>query len=172
MAIRANKALRGAVGVFCLSGGQENSGGHVRRGNKKTGWMETQQCTNTPKHQTNEGRHKGSETERTCHPTTCAHTHTYSTATHSFYLGFYHSPLVSSLFKTLTLTYSSNDARWFPTHMQNSYLKNKTETASGRAEASGRLMTKVLKCGHGWNLRSLDRFWIKIQVPLKIYFFV
>lgn len=78
MAIRANKALRGAVGVFCLSGGQENSGGHVRRGNKKTGWMETQQCTNTPKHQTNEGRHKGSETERTCHPTTCAHTHIHT----------------------------------------------------------------------------------------------
>lgn len=119
--------------MYCLSGGQENSRGHVRRGNKQAGWVKHdvgQTHLNT--RQTNTD--PDTEVLRLKRHVIQLHVyiHTYKPyAPHTVYLGFYLSPLISSLFKTLILTYSSNDARKFPTHMQNSNLKNKTQRASG-----------------------------------------
>lgn len=116
--------------IVCQAG-RETAEAAFRRGNKQVDWR-TQQCTNAPKYKTNQHRPRGSETKKTRHPATQARTHIQAIHTaRSLYLGFYLFPLISSLFKTLTLTYSSNDAGRFPTHMQNSYLRNKTQRASG-----------------------------------------
>lgn len=96
-----------------------------------------------------------------------SHTHTQAVSR------FLSSPLISSLFKTLTLTCSSNDAGSPPpTHTQNLNLQNKTQRASGCVffpEAPRRLTTRTLrKCNHDWNVRNPGGLGLKSKCPRRL----
>ena len=163
--------------MYCLSGGQENSGGHVRRSNKRTeGWIKHSSVQTHLKTRRGPGHTRGPKPERhvsplhvctqkpyTSHTYTHTHTHTQALISVSIFLPSF--PLSSKHSHSLARLMTQVP----PIHTQNLNLQNKTQRASGCVffpEAPRRLMTQPLrKCNHDWNVRNPEGLGLKSKYP-------